>query len=362
MSLRGNAMIDIEVKLPDKAYHIHLAKGLQAQLGASVSSVWSQRQVAVISDENVAPLYIDELHDQLVAAGFTVLNIIVPAGETSKSLTVLEQIVTQMAAAGMTRQDGVIALGGGVVGDLAGLVASLYMRGIALIQIPTSLTAQVDSSVGGKTAVNLQTVKNIIGTFKQPDLVLIDPNFLMTLSTRDLVEGYAEVIKTSVLADTTFFALTGKIRTTADILMHAEELIERSVRYKATVVMQDEHEGGLRKVLNFGHTIGHAVELEAHGALRHGEAVAIGMVTISRVFVRHQQMPVALFKALLARIEQVGLPTSTDLVTAPDFMAHLKNDKKNQQGTLNLIGVATVGQPFIYPVPFTELTDFLGEI
>lgn len=355
-------MIDIEVKLPEKTYHIHLAKGLRAQLGTSISRVWHPRQIALISDDHVAPLYMAELHAQLLAAGFTVLDIVVPAGEMSKSLTTLEQIITRLAAAGMTRQDGVIALGGGVVGDLAGLVASLYMRGIALIQIPTSLTAQVDASVGGKTAVNLQTVKNIIGTFKQPDLVLIDPDFLTTLSQRDLVEGYAEVIKTSILADTTFFALTGKITSPADILGHAEELIERSIRYKATVVMQDEHEGGLRKVLNFGHTIGHAVELEAHGALRHGEAVAIGMVTISRVFVRHQQMPVALFEALLKRIEQVGLPTSTDLVAAPDFMAHLQNDKKNQQGTLNLIGVAAVGQPFIYPVPFVKLTDFLGDI
>lgn len=349
----------ITVTLPNKVYQVKIETAIRSHLGSEISKVWSPRQVMVISDENVAGYYLDETVTQLTADGFIVSTAVVPAGEHSKSLVQVGDIINQMAEAGFTRGDGVIALGGGVIGDLSGVVASLYMRGIAFIQIATSLTAMVDSSVGGKTAVNLDTVKNIAGTFYQPDLVLIDITYLQTLEDRDLIEGYAEVIKTSALDGADFFALTGTIRSSIDIREHAVELVSRSVAYKARIVMADEKEGGVRKFLNFGHTVGHAIELLAHGDLRHGEAIAIGMATISAKFERDGITKTGMTQELIDRLKAVGLPIKSNLIGSDAFYEHMKNDKKNRGGILQLVAVSKVGEPIIVNKPLVEMSDFL---
>jgi 3-dehydroquinate synthetase len=267
-----------------------------------------------------------------------------------------------MADNGFSRGDGVIALGGGVIGDLAGTVASLYMRGIAFIQVATSMTAMVDSSVGGKTAVNLGNIKNIIGSFYQPDLVLIDPLFLNSLSKRNLTEGYGEVIKCSALCGGDFYQLTGDIKNFDDILTNATELIKRSVQFKANVVMQDEKESNLRRILNFGHTLGHAIELLADGKLMHGEAVTIGMVTISQCFESESITSKQIVEGLKKRILAVGLPISSKLIGQKEFFEHLKNDKKNDHGTLNLVALKNIGEPIIVPKKLSDMPKFVSTL
>lgn len=349
----------ITVTLPDKTYNVKIEMGLGRKIGSAVKEVWSNRKIIVITDEQVGDLYLHTTISELKKADFEVITATVPVGEASKSLKFVSEIIQKMADNGFTRGDGVIALGGGVVGDLSGTVASLYMRGIAFIQIATSMTAMVDSSVGGKTAVNLGKVKNIIGSFYQPDLVVIDPIFLNSLSERNLVEGYGEVIKCSALEGGAFYELTGKIKQVDDILANAAELIERSVQFKADVVMKDEKESNLRRILNFGHTLGHAIELLANGKLMHGEAVAIGMVTISKCFVAKQITPQSVVDGILTRVEAVGLPTSSNLIGSPEFFDHLKNDKKNDHGTLNLVALNDIGHPIIVPTKLSAMPEFV---
>lgn len=352
----------ITVTLPNKTYDVKIEMGLGRKIGAAVSAVWSTRKVIVITDEQVGDIYLHTTVKELKNAGFDVITATVPVGEKSKSLKFVGEVIQSMADNGFTRGDGVVALGGGVVGDLSGTVASLYMRGIAFIQIATSMTAMVDSSVGGKTAVNLGKVKNIIGSFYQPDLVIIDPIFLNSLSERNLVEGYGEVVKCSALEGGAFFELTGRIKKIDDILSNATELIERSVNFKANVVMKDEKESDLRRILNFGHTLGHAIELLADGKLMHGEAVSIGMVTISQCFEKTGVTPASVTIEIKSRLQAVGLPTESKLIGTPEFFDHLKNDKKNSHGTLNLVALQAIGKPIIVPTKLVDMPDFVSAI
>jgi len=352
-------MSTVHVSFDQKAYAVKINNTAHTQIGSEILAVWSLRKIALLTDSHVGPLYLTATQQQLEAAGFDVLPLQVPAGEQSKSLTVAGELIAKMAAAGFTRGDGLIALGGGVVGDLGGVVASLYMRGISFIQIATSLTAQVDSSVGGKTAVNLGDTKNIAGTFYQPDLVLVDSTYLNTLTDRDLVEGYGEVVKTSALDSQEFFDFTGTIQSIQDIRMHAQKLSQLAIAYKAKIVMHDEKESGQRQYLNFGHTIGHAIELLAHGNLRHGEAVAIGMIAMTERMARDGVSSDDLTNALKARLEAVGLPTSSNLIGTSEFFDHLINDKKNRGGILNLVALKKIGSPVIVQKKLADMPDFI---
>ncbi|MFL2019522.1 3-dehydroquinate synthase [Weissella hellenica] len=349
----------ITVSLPNKIYQIKIANGLREQIGAQIQGVWSQRQILIMTDEQVGHYYLAETCAQLEAVGYQVTTLVLPGGEQTKTLPYLEQAITMLADNHFTRDDGIIALGGGVIGDLAGLTAATYMRGIGFIQLATSLTAQVDSSVGGKTAINLGQTKNIMGTFYQPDLVLIDPSYLKTLANRDLVEGYAEVVKTSALAGGVFWELTGKIQSTVDILENALTLITQSVQYKAGIVIQDEQEAGIRKYLNFGHTIGHAIELLAHGKLRHGEAVSIGMIAITQRFVQADISTVKFLDDLRHRLTVVGLPIDSPLVQNSNMLHQLVHDKKNHAGVLQLVAIKTPGEPLIIPKALTDMNKFM---
>ncbi|PIO83727.1 3-dehydroquinate synthase [Loigolactobacillus backii] len=353
-------MKTVTVTLPAKTYQIKIAAGLLTKVGNEVAKLWSPRKIALVSDSHVEPLYSAQVENSLSAAGFTVHVYRVRAGEDSKQLGVLSSLYEELLGDDFSRSDGVIALGGGVVGDLAGFLASTYMRGISFIQIPTSLLAQVDSSVGGKTGVDLNTGKNLIGTFYQPDVVLIDPTVLQTLSQRFLVEGYAEIVKMAAISSLDFWHLIESIKQPKDILKQAPALIEASVRFKAQIVEADEKEGGLRQILNFGHTLGHAIELLAGGQLAHGEAVSIGMVQITQIFedrgLTHDGITAKLKKQLLA----VGLPISSDLIGSSQFYELLKHDKKNHGDQLTLVYLKELGTADLYPVKLAAIHSFLN--
>ncbi|WP_137597581.1 3-dehydroquinate synthase [Paucilactobacillus kaifaensis] len=351
-------MAKVTVELPDKHYEVQIESGLLEQIGSLVTNVWQHRQIALISDSNVAPLYQEDVKHRLTSSGFSVKNYVVPAGESSKAWNVAADLTARMAADHFTRTDGVIALGGGVVGDLAGFVASTYMRGISFIQIPTSLLAQVDSSVGGKTAIDLGEAKNIIGTFYQPDAVFIDPQTLATLSDRYVAEGYAEIVKTAALDSLEFWQLIEQINSVADIRKHATELSQRSIGFKARIVMDDEKEAGNRQLLNFGHTMGHAIELLAHGSLAHGEAISVGMVHLTRIFEKLGLAQDGITREINDRLTVVGLPTDSELLNTAAFYDKIKNDKKNKNGKLNLIYISAIGKPKIYPINSDQVQEF----
>ncbi|UAK17671.1 3-dehydroquinate synthase [Sporolactobacillus terrae] len=344
--------------LPHKKYPIFIERGILQQLGSLLTEIWSPRKIAVVSDHHVAPLYQERIIRQLEAAGFRTAAFQVPAGESSKSWKTAVRLYRALTNNQFTRSDGVLALGGGVVGDLAGFIASTYMRGIAYIQVPTSLLAQVDSSVGGKTAINLDTAKNIVGTFHQPDAVFIDPDTLQTLPQRFLCEGYAEIVKMSALEGETFWQMTGEVHHPQDIVTQAEPLIHQSIAYKTKIVCKDEKEAGLRQVLNFGHTIGHAIELLSNGALAHGEAISIGMVQITQCFKDYGLTKHGTLDGLVQRLQQTGLPLKSTLMNTADFYRQIINDKKNHGGRLTLVYLKAPGQPAMHSIPISQAEFF----
>ena len=276
---------ELTVALGARSYPIEIGTGLLEQCGQRIAPLVKGRQAAIVTDSNVGPLYSAVVQNSLEQQGFDVTVVTIPAGESSKSWQQAERILTVLLEHRFHRDACVIALGGGVVGDLAGFVASVYQRGIAFVQIPTSLLAQVDSSVGGKVAVNHALGKNMIGSFYQPRLVLVDLNTLQTLEQRHWQNGLAEVVKYGVIYDAEFFRFLQQNATSVlqRDLAAAAEVIANCCRLKAEVVALDETEGGVRAKLNYGHTIGHGLELAGHykGYL-HGEAVAVGMVLAAR--------------------------------------------------------------------------------
>lgn len=352
----------ITVNTHEKSYNIVLDDTLRETLGEYVSQVWAPRQVMIITDHHVAPLYLDEVSKRLREAGFTVTATTVQAGEGAKSLAVAEKILTRMTDLGFTRTDGVFALGGGVITDLAGVIASLYMRGIGLVQMPTSLLAQVDASIGGKTALNLAGIKNVIGSFYQPDLVLVDPSVLTTVPDRDYASGYAEVIKMSLLAGGRFAQMTAAVRSLAEVREHQIELIEASINFKKQVVEADVFDKGQRQILNFGHTFGHAIELLSDEKLRHGEAIAIGMVTMSDRFERDGYTAAGTTEAIVQRLQVVNLPVFSQLFSHPAFLTTLTHDKKQHGDQIDLIGLSKIGEPVMLKKTMAHLPDFIEGI
>ena len=297
-----------------REYEVIIHGGILADAGKYIESALGGRpKLAVITDDRVDALHGDSLESAL--SGFELVKFVFKNGEASKSISVYGEILEFLAENNITRTDTIVAFGGGVVGDLSGFVAASYMRGIDFYNIPTTVLSQVDSSVGGKTAVNFGKIKNIIGAFYQPKAVLIDPETLKTLSKRHFSNGLAEAVKTSLTFDKELFELFEK----EDIEENIEKIIEHSVISKAKVVEQDEKEAGLRKVLNFGHTIGHAIEsAEELGGLYHGECVALGMIPMCSEEIRERLIPV---------LKKLGLPTeySGDLEKLISAASH---DKK----------------------------------
>ncbi|MHC5229366.1 3-dehydroquinate synthase [Enterococcus sp. LJL99] len=350
----------LTVTLPNHSYDLTIERGLLASIGQWALNLWNPQKVVVITDTNVQALYGDLVVESLKNAGFETSIYAVEAGEQSKSLTVAAELYDFLAEKGLTRSDGVIALGGGVVGDLAGFVASTYMRGLHFLQVPTTLLAQVDSSIGGKTAVNTAKAKNLVGTFAQPDGVLIDSNTLNTLEIRRVREGIAEIIKSAAIADSTLWERLAILEDEQDLLNHAEEIIAACCKIKRKVVEEDELDNGVRLLLNFGHTIGHALENTAgYGVLTHGEGVALGMSQINKVAEAKGLTPLGTTEKLNEMILKFNLPITTDTWDEAKLYEALTHDKKTRGGQINIILLEELGKAKIVKVPVEEMKSYL---
>ena len=342
----------VNVNTPSGAYEVRIGAGLLPTLGESVRACTGAKRCAVIAGENVFPLYGARVLQSLEAAGLEAVTLVFPAGEATKCLERYGELLTFLVCNRFTRSDCVVALGGGVTGDLAGFAAATYQRGVAYVQVPTTLLAAVDSSVGGKTAIDLPAGKNQVGAFYQPSLVLCDTDTLRTLPQRELRAGYAEVIKYAVLGDAALFET---LRTgTADL----PQIIETCVRHKAAIVAEDERDTGKRRLLNLGHTFGHAVESRSGYALLHGEAVAVGMAMICRAAERRGLLPESDCAVVISLLQDYGLPTETDY-TADELFDTLLLDKKISGGKLHLIVPRAIGRCETIPVAADELRRWL---
>jgi len=355
----GGESRTVTVALDQRSYPIHIGAGLLGQSAGMIQATGDWRRCAVVTDETVARLHLDTLQTSLAEAGLAVDPVVVPAGESSKSFDQLAPLCEALLTRGIERGDAVIALGGGVIGDLAGFAASILRRGVALIQAPTTLLAQVDSSVGGKTGINTPQGKNLIGTFHQPRLVIADTGTLDTLPGRELRAGYAEIVKYGLLGDAGFFAWleeNGLALLRGDTAARAHA-IEKSCRMKADIVAEDERETGQRALLNLGHTFGHALEAWAgySGDLLHGEAVAIGMGLAFKLSEHLGLCPPGRHERVTAHLRAAGLPVAiADLGAAGrglpqpgDLIAHMMQDKKVAGGRLTFILARDIGEAFI---------------
>ena len=333
----------LKVNLGDRSYPIIIGRGL-LDGGFDLSAFVAGSDCLVVSNETVAPLYYQKLLPNLAGRNVTSVNL--PDGEAYKTVAQMQTILDQLVESGANRDTTVIALGGGVVGDIAGFAAACYMRGVNFVQVPTTLLAQVDSSVGGKTGVNHEKGKNLIGAFHQPQVVLIDTETLKTLPERELKAGLAEVIKHGVICDTEFFAwleanMQALLRRDPEALAYA---IRRCCEIKAEVVAEDEREGGRRALLNFGHTFGHAIEhCQGYGEWLHGEAVAAGMVMAARL----SGIPDDDVDRLINLIASAGLPVEPPAINADDWISAMGLDKKVQSKTLRFVLLKAIGESHV---------------
>ncbi|MGX7201879.1 3-dehydroquinate synthase [Enterococcus plantarum] len=351
----------LTVTLPNHSYDLTIEKGLLKSIGSWVKELWLSQKIVIITDTNVQPLYGEQVQKSLKEAGFETATFVIKAGEQSKSLSVAAEVYDVLADEGMTRSDGIIALGGGVVGDLAGFVASTYMRGLHFLQVPTTLLAQVDSSIGGKTAVNTKKAKNLVGTFAQPDGVLIDPDTLDTLEVRRIQEGIAEIIKSAAIADQDLWQKLDALTDENDLKAHATEIIAACCKIKRKVVEEDELDNGVRLLLNFGHTIGHALENTAgYGNLTHGEGVAIGMSQVTRVAESKKLTPKGTTEKLTKMIQKFHLPIRSNQWDQEQLYAALTHDKKARGGKINLILLDSIGEAKIVRIPIEEMKGYLN--
>ena len=335
-------------------YDVVVGRGLLAEAGARIAP-FARARTVVVSDQTVAALHGPALTASLASAGVRSEMVAVPPGEGSKSFAELERLMDRLLAAGLDRKDVVVALGGGVVGDLAGLAAALYMRGIDFVQVPTTLLAQVDSSVGGKTAIDTPRGKNLVGAFHQPRLVLADIDVLATLPARQLRSGWAEVLKHGLIGDAAFFdwlAGEGAVGATGDPAA-LERAVVRSVEIKSAIVGEDEKEAGRRALLNLGHTFGHAIEAELGfeaAALAHGEAVALGCVLAFQYSARRGLCGAADAGRVEAVMVAAGLPTrlaQAGAFEAEALIERMAGDKKAEGGDLTLVLARGVGDAFV---------------
>jgi 3-dehydroquinate synthase len=360
----------VRVDLGTRSYDILIGRGLIERAGAEIASRLPGVRVAIVTDETVASLHLRILEESLDAAGIEHVACIIPPGEASKSFAGIEQIADAILAARLERRDVVLALGGGVVGDLAGFAAGIVRRGMRLVQLPTTLLAQVDSSVGGKTGINTRRGKNLVGVFQQPELVLADAGILDTLPPRHFNAGYAEVVKYGLIGDADFYNwLEANWRAVAAGWPEREEAIAICCKAKAATVAEDERDEGKRGLLNFGHTFGHALETAAgySDRLVHGEAVSIGMVLALEFSARMNLCSPDDGRRVAAHLAEVGLPTRIQDIegATPDaetLMGHIAQDKKVARGKLTFILTRGLGQAFIAKdVPPSEVSAFLTE-
>ena len=338
-------MQTVRVALGERAYPVHVGAGLLAR-AELIAAALPRPRVAIVTNEVVAPLYLDRLAGALGAAGVQVATVVVPDGESHKDWPTLNAVFDALLAQRCDRKTAVVALGGGVIGDLAGFAAATYQRGVPFVQVPTTLLAQVDSSVGGKTAINHARGKNMIGAFYQPLVVIADMDTLATLPERELRAGLAEVIKHGAIADRGFFEwleanIEGLLARDRAALAQA---VRRSVEIKAAVVARDERETGERALLNFGHTFGHAIEAGlGFGTWLHGEAVGAGMAMAADLSMRLGRLDRAASERLRALLERAGLPVAGPDLGAARYIELMAVDKKTEGGRLRLILLDALG-------------------
>lgn len=337
-----------------RSYEVQIGRGLVDEAGQRIRAVSRAENAVIVSGDNVWPLYGERVKMSLAKAGFRVLSYIIPHGEEYKTLDTYGRLLNYLCDNHLTRTDVLVALGGGVTGDLTGFAAATYQRGCGFVQIPTTLLAMVDSSVGGKTAVDLPGGKNQAGAFYQPLLVLCDPDTLQTLPEEQYRSGCAEVIKYGMLGDAAFFRELAE----KPVRDQAEAVIERCVCMKRDIVARDEYDTGLRRLLNLGHSFGHAVESSSGYTLLHGEAVAIGMASITRAAVRKGFCESVTLDALLALLHSYNLPVSCGY-DAMTLASAMQNDKKLTGSTMHLVVPEMIGRCRVIAVPVEELTEWL---
>lgn len=347
--------MNLTVNLGKQTYTIYIDNGILAHAGEYVRKVFNGQKIMIISDDNVFPLYGTRLLNSL--EGYECHTLVLPHGETTKRFQTLPAVYSALLNARLTRSDLVIALGGGVIGDLAGFAAASYLRGVNLIQIPTSLLAQVDSSVGGKVAVDLPQGKNLVGAFYHPGMVLIDPDVLDTLPAHFISDGMGEVIKYGCIKDSGLFDLLCSHSSFEDLKPELKSVIARCVDIKRGIVEADQYDKGERMLLNFGHTLAHTIEQYYHYEREsHGKAVGIGMYQITKIAEKNGLTPDGCAEKIRKALEIYGLPASCGLPVSALTEA-ISLDKKNLNGHLNIVLLHSIGDSYVYP---TDLDFFNG--
>lgn len=358
-------MIQVPVSTPSRSYEVLIGRGLLESAGETLSKIVAGRRALVVTASPIRRRWAKVLLQSLTKAGIATELLEMPDGEPAKRLTTLEKLAEKMVKAGADRGVVLIALGGGVVGDVTGFLASIYMRGVDVIQVPTTVLAQVDAAIGGKTGVNLASGKNLLGTFHQPRAVLIDPAVLSTLPSREYRAGLYEALKCGIIGDPGLFRLFEECR--REILDRdpetVEEVIADSVRLKASVVSADEKEGGLRQVLNLGHTIGHAIEAETrYQQLLHGEAVAWGMIVATQIALSTARLDSASAGRINHAILSCGRLPRVKLQAA-NILKRLRSDKKTRQGVVHFILPREIGKvEIVSDVPEVVVKSAVDEI
>lgn len=380
-------MYKLELK-SSTSYNIFIKRGIKDELGSLIRSISTQneeqdivregidtgiekknidknyikktypRKVMVVTDKNVGKLYLDSIKTSLKEECFEVFDSIIGVGEENKNIENLLKIYDSLVDNNFTRSDLILTLGGGVVGDIGGFAASTYLRGIDFVQVPTSLLAQVDSSVGGKTGIDLKQGKNLVGSFYQPSAVYIDPSFLSTLDFRRLKEGMAEVIKSAIISDEKFFERLENFSGYDELMKNIEEIIYTSCDIKRRFVEEDEFDKGRRMMLNFGHTLAHAIETGRSFDTTHGEAVSIGMCEISKILFKKGWMKEEEFFRIENILKKYYLPTNLEEGELEKIVPHIKNDKKNLGNDLYIVGIDRIGKAKIIKTYLDFFKDF----
>ncbi|GAB6149688.1 3-dehydroquinate synthase [Clostridium novyi] len=353
-------MRELKISLGENSYSILIEKGLISSIGKKISEIYNGKKVAVVTDKNVDKFYGDKIVSQLEGRGFNVKKIVLNPGEKSKSVEVLLNTYDELLDFNITRGDLIIALGGGVVGDLTGFAAATLLRGIPYIQIPTSLLAQIDSSIGGKVAVDLNRGKNLVGNFYHPKAVFIDPNMLKTLDERFFYDGMAEVIKYGCIRDKQLFYNLLNYNTNEELIENMEHIIYSCCNIKREIVERDEKDTGERMLLNFGHTIGHAIEKYFNfEKYTHGEAVALGMYAITK---KSEEMKLTkegtsnLIKDILTKY---NLKYDIHLEDKESILNAISLDKKNKGEFMNIVLLNEIGKSFIHKIKKEKVSDFI---
>jgi len=351
---------ELRVNLTEKSYPLYISRGLIENIGEEIKKIYGNKKIAIITDENVDSFYGDKVQKKLESNDFVVKKLVLKPGEKSKSIEVLLQVYDELLGFGITRGDLIIALGGGVIGDLTGFAASTLLRGIPFVQIPTSLLAQIDSSIGGKVAVDLPRGKNLVGSFYHPEAVFIDPDMLVTLDKRFLYDGMAEVIKYGCIKDAELFNKLLSYKNEEELLFNMEDTIYKCCSIKKEIVERDEKDNGDRMLLNFGHTIGHAIEKYFnYEKYTHGEAVALGMYAITK---RSEEMGITLEGSaeLIKKIlNKYNLKYEIKLEDSEEILNSIALDKKSKGEFLNIILIKEIGESFIHKIRKEEVKSFI---